>query len=178
MADTIALEIVTPDGLKLKEAVNELTAPSVNGEFGVLPMHRPLLAALGSGIVTYTQNGKVTSVAVGPGFVEVADDRALLLTNQFATEQDIDPVRVRLELKEVDEQLDQFKGDPDSDEYLRLVQREAWAAVQLELHGDPPPPRMRNTSGLIAHQDYAKQAHAEGQTEGEAAGHLEDGGQH
>ena len=76
------------------------------------------------------------------------------------------------------EQLDQFKGDPDSDEYIQLVQREAWAAVQLELHGDPPPPRMRNTSGLIAHQDYAKQAHAEGQTEGEAAGHLEDGGQH
>ena len=29
MADTIALEIVTPDGLKLKEAVNELTAPTL-----------------------------------------------------------------------------------------------------------------------------------------------------
>ena len=83
MADTIALEIVTPDGLKLKEAVNELTAPSVEGEFGVLPQHRPMLAALATGIVTYIQNGKSESVAVGPGFVEVAADKALLLTERF-----------------------------------------------------------------------------------------------
>ena len=46
MAGSIALEIVTPDGPKLKESVDELTAPSVEGEFGVLPMHRPMLAAL------------------------------------------------------------------------------------------------------------------------------------
>ena len=132
----------------------------------------------GAGFVAAAVGTAVGGTAVGAGFVEIADDRALLLTDHFATEQDIDPVRVRLELKEVDEQLDHFKGDPESDEYIMLVQREAWAAVQLELHGDPPPPRMRTTSGLITHQDYAEQAHTEGQTEGEAAGHLEDGGRH
>ena len=46
MADTIHLEIVTPDGLKLAADVSEFTAPSVNGEFGVLPGHVPLLTAL------------------------------------------------------------------------------------------------------------------------------------
>ena len=35
MADTLSLEIVTPDGVKLNEQVTELTAPSVDGEFGV-----------------------------------------------------------------------------------------------------------------------------------------------
>src|SRR5688500_8471233 len=101
---TIALEIITPDGPKLKEAVDELTAPSVDGEFGVLPMHRPLLAALATGIVTFIQNGKSESVAVGPGFVEVVNDKAVLLTDRFIRKDDIDAVRTRLELKEVDEQ--------------------------------------------------------------------------
>jgi F-type H+-transporting ATPase subunit epsilon len=161
MAETIALEIVTPDGPKLKEAVSELTAPSVEGEFGVLPKHRPMLAALATGIVTYIQDGKPTSVAVGPGFVEVAADKALLLTDRFIKKEDIDAVRVRLDLKEVDEKLDGFKGDPESAEYAELVELEAWAAAQLELHGDPPPPRIRNVSAAGAAEDYAKTAQAE-----------------
>ena len=168
MAGTIALEIVTPDGPKLKEAVDELTAPSVEGEFGVLPMHRPMLAALATGIVTYIQAGKSVSVAVGPGFVEVANDKALLLTDRFIKKDDIDAVRVRLDLKEADEQLDNFKGEPDSAEYVELVERELWAAAQLELHGDPPPPRIRNVSSLGTSEDYAETAGADA-AEGEAA---------
>jgi F-type H+-transporting ATPase subunit epsilon len=165
MADTIALEIVTPDGLKLKEAVNELTAPSVDGEFGVLPQHRPLLAALATGIVTYIQAGKSESVAVGPGFVEVAADRALLLTDRFIRKEDVDPVRARLELKETDEALDQFKGDMKSVEYAELVERELWAAVQLELHGDPPPPRLRADQSTGAYENYAESTKGEGDAE-------------
>ncbi len=178
MADTIALEIVTPDGLKLKEAVNELTAPSVSGEFGVLPQHRPMLAALATGIVTYIQNGKSQSVAVGPGFVEIAADKALLLTDRFITKDAVDPVRTRLELKEVDDQLDHFKGDPDSAEYAELVERELWAAAQLELHGDPPPPRVRNVAAQGVVEDYSKTAAAEGDSEGEAVEHAEDAPKH
>ena len=168
MADTIALEIVTPDGLKLQEAVNELTAPSVEGEFGVLPQHRPMLAALATGIVTYIQNGKSESVAVGPGFVEVAADKALLLTDRFIRKDDIDAVRTRLDLKEADELLDNFKGDPSSAEYAELVEREAWAAAQLELHGDPPPPRIQNVSGAAVAEDYTKTAQEDGAGDVEA----------
>ena len=164
MAGTIALEIITPDGPKLKEAVDELTAPSVDGEFGVLPMHRPMLAALATGIVTFIQNGKSQSVAVGPGFVEIVSDKAVLLTDRFIRKDDIDAVRTRLELKEVDEQLESFKGDPKSAEYAELVERELWAAAQLELHGDPPPPRVRNVS-LGVTEDYSKTAGADGEAE-------------
>jgi F-type H+-transporting ATPase subunit epsilon len=180
MAATIALEIVTPDGPKLKEAVDELTAPSVDGEFGVLPQHRPLLAALATGIVTYIQNGKSQSVAVGPGFVEVASDRALLLTDRFIKKDEVDPVRARLDLKQVDDELDHFKGDPTSAEYAELVERELWAAAQLELHGDPPPPRIRSTSVLGAVEDYSKtaRADAEGSAEGQAVEPAETAGKH
>lgn len=148
MAETLALEIVTPDGIKLSETVDALTAPGADGEFGVLPRHRPLLAALTAGILTYTKGNVTESVAIGAGFAEVVDDKAVVLTDQFVRKDDIDPVRVRLELKEVDEQLDHFAGEPTSPEYGALVARELWAATQLELHGDPPPPRIRSQSEL------------------------------
>ncbi len=56
--DKIQLEIVTPRGRALTASVDEVTAPSVNGEFGVLPGHLPLLAALRTGIVSYRQGGR------------------------------------------------------------------------------------------------------------------------
>lgn len=148
MAETLSLEIVTPEGVKLSESVDMVTAPGVDGEFGVLPRHRPLLAALTSGIVTFTKGGVAESVAIGPGFAEVSDDRAVVLTNHFVTKDGVDAVRVRLELKEVDAELEHFTGDPNSPEYAALVARELWAATQLELHGDPPPPRVRTQSEL------------------------------
>ena len=155
MAETLKLEIVTPDGLKLAESVEQVTVPGVEGEFGVLPQHAPLLTALTAGIVTYTQSGQAQSVAIGSGFAEVLPDRAILLTERFVTKESLDPVRVRLELKEADEELDRFAGDPASAEYAALVQRELWAATQLELHGDPPPPRVRPLDfGLGAAESY------------------------
>jgi len=148
MAETLALEIVTPEGIMLSEAVDTLTAPGATGEFGVLPRHRPLLAPLTAGLLTYAKGGVTEVVAIGTGFAEVADDRAIILTDHFARKSDIDPVRVRLELKEVDEELDRFQGEPTSAEYQALVVRELWAATQLELHGDPPPPRIRSMNEL------------------------------
>lgn len=141
--ETLELEIVTPDGLALEEQVTEFTAPSVDGEFGVLPGHRPLLAALATGIVSYKRGGEEVRVAVGNGFVEVNQDKAVLLTDHFITKDDVDPVRVRLELKETDERLDNWKDEPGSAEHMQLIADELWAAVQLELYGDPPPPIVR-----------------------------------
>lgn len=142
-AGHITLEIVTPDGVALEEEVHDLTAPSVEGEFGVLPGHRPLLAALKAGIVSYHQDGVEHRVAVGTGFVEVAEDHAVLLTDRFIKKDDVDPVRARLDLKEADEALDKWEGEPDSPDLAELIAKENWAAVQLDLYGDPAPSAIR-----------------------------------
>src|SRR5690606_2090773 len=105
------LEIVTPEGVQLSEDVDELTAPSVDGQFGVLPGHRPMLAALTTGIITYIQGGVTTQVAVGAGYLEVHGDRAVVLTDRYSTKEQVDPVRVRLNLKEADDALDHFQGE-------------------------------------------------------------------
>lgn len=161
-AATIQLEIVTPEGVRLRADVLELTAPSVKGEFGILPEHRPLLAALRTGIVTYRTADATTSVAVGPGFAKVVDDKAVILTDKFIEKADVDPIVARKDLKEADEALTVLSGQPldesASGDLPKLVADLRWAAVRLELYGDPPPPTvvMAHEMRLMGHEDYAQ----------------------
>src|SRR5580704_8741656 len=154
MADKIALEIVTPKGRALAASVDEVTAPSVAGEFGVLPGHLPLLAALRTGIVSYRKDGHDGRIAVHHGFVEVKNDVALLLTERFVKPDDVDPVRVRLRLKEVDAELDHWQGDLTDPKRRALIEEEQWLGTQLELIGDAPPPTVREDTRFL--QEHAQ----------------------
>ena len=166
------LEIVTPEGVQLSEDIDELTAPSVDGQFGVLPGHRPMLAALATGIISFIQGGAVTQVAVGPGYVEIHDDRAVVLTDRFSTKEAVDPVRVRLDLKQADEALDHYSGELGSGEHSDLVARELWAAALLELYGDPPPPTMRGFDEVRPPVDYSEHDSVEKSGEEKADDHA------
>jgi F-type H+-transporting ATPase subunit epsilon len=153
MSDKLSLEIVTPKGRALSATVDEVTAPSVQGEFGVLPGHLPLLAALRTGIVTYREGNETKRVAVGGGFAEAGPDRVVILADEYTDRDKIDPVVVRKDLAEVQQQLQKLEGVPIAGAEARgadasavdaraqrevLVARENWLAAQLELYGDPP----------------------------------------
>ncbi|HEY1694277.1 MAG TPA: ATP synthase F1 subunit epsilon [Polyangiaceae bacterium] len=153
VAERIELEIVTPKGRALTATVDEVTAPSVQGEFGVLPGHLPLLAALRTGIVTYRHGAETKRCAVGAGFAEVGPEKVVILTDEYTERDRIDPVIVRKDLNEVQQQLQRLEGvpivAPDTKgvdaaaasaraEREVLIARENWLAAQLELYGDPP----------------------------------------
>ena len=153
MSAHISLEIVTPEGHKLKQAVDEVTAPSVSGEFGILPGHLPILAALKTGIVRWKVKGEEHACAVGEGFIEVHEDIASILTDRYQENADLDPVQIRAQLKDIDDKIDHFSGSHDSPEFRALVADELWCAAQLELHGDPPPPTVNFVSSFGAAPD-------------------------
>jgi F-type H+-transporting ATPase subunit epsilon len=148
-ANKIQLEIVTPKGRALTAQVDEVTAPSVEGEFGVMPGHVPLLAALRTGIVTYRSGADSKRCAVGAGFAEAGANKLLILTDDYIEREQIDPVIVRKELGEVQAQLEKLvaKGElkpAGADEEAKaLITKENWLAAQLELYGDPPPATQR-----------------------------------
>src|SRR6185369_13247235 len=66
------LDVVTPRGRLLTEEVEEVTAPGILGEFGVLPGHIPFLTALKPGVLRYRAASSSGILAVGAGFVEVS----------------------------------------------------------------------------------------------------------
>jgi F-type H+-transporting ATPase subunit epsilon len=147
---TFPFKIITPDGVTFEGDVEELTVPGSDGELGVLPGHRPLMAALRTGIVTTHREQKVTQFATGPGFAEIAPDSVVLLTDRFSPKETVDPVKVRLELKDATDALEAFTGEVGGPEHGELVSEQLWAAAQLELYGDPPPPTFHVFSEIEA----------------------------
>lgn len=142
---SLHLEIVTPKGKALSALADEVTAPSIAGEIGVLPGHVPLLTALRTGLVSYKKAGETKLCAVGAGFAEAIDDKVILLTDEFAEKEHIDPVLVHKELAERQAEFEkaQAKGDlegggKDDPEMRSLIARMNWLVTELELYGEPP----------------------------------------
>ncbi len=75
------LEIVAPEGGVLNENVEFAVLPAIDGEVGILANHSLLISALKLGIIRYTQDGKVHKVATSGGFVEVAENRVVVLAD-------------------------------------------------------------------------------------------------
>jgi F-type H+-transporting ATPase subunit epsilon len=91
MADKIILRLVTPGRLLLDEEVDEVTAPGVLGEFGVLPNHIAFLTLLAPGELSYKQGAERARLAIGGGYAEVLGNVMTVLADaaEFAGEIDI-----------------------------------------------------------------------------------------
>src|SRR6266480_830928 len=91
MADTIELEIVTPERQVVKDRVTEVQVPGRNGYLGILPGHAPLISELAIGEITYTTEGGVSErLFVAWGFVEVLPDRVTILAQTAERAEDVD----------------------------------------------------------------------------------------
>lgn len=79
MAQTLALQIVSPEGNVLKEEVEFAVLPGEAGELGILPHHAPLIANLKIGVLRYTLHGETKRVAISGGFAEISDNQVAIL---------------------------------------------------------------------------------------------------
>ena len=79
MAETIQLEIVTPERLVVRETAEEIEVPGKSGYLGILPGHAPLITELAIGAISYRNAGKVKRLAVAWGFAEVLPTKVTIL---------------------------------------------------------------------------------------------------
>ena len=133
-SEHVQLDVVTPTGSVLSMQVDSVQAPSVEGEFGVLPNHLPLLAALKCGLLVWEVDGKRKVAAIGPGFVEGGPDKVLLLTDLYAAPEDIKPEAVREELAQAEEALKAFDELYEGPDYNELQRDIDWANARLEAY--------------------------------------------
>jgi len=83
MADTLKLELVSPERLLLSEQVEMVLVPGAEGVFGVLPRHAPLISTLKPGFVQVYTGGVVTqSFFVTGGFAEVTPVSCTVLVDE------------------------------------------------------------------------------------------------
>jgi F-type H+-transporting ATPase subunit epsilon len=77
---TIHLRVVTPKRLLVEDDVDAVSLPSLEGEIGVLPGHRPLFVGIGRGKLTYRAAGDEESFAIHGGYAEVQPGKVVVMT--------------------------------------------------------------------------------------------------
>ena len=93
MAETLRLEIVTPDGRAFSDDVEMVTLTGVQGEMGILPGHVRLTTRMVPGEVVVRKDGRDVFVAVGGGLVEVTGRRVSVLTDMAVAADKIDEAK-------------------------------------------------------------------------------------
>jgi F-type H+-transporting ATPase subunit epsilon len=127
----LTLEIVTPDGLLLREEVDDVMAPGQAGYFGVRPGHTPFLTTLGVGEISYGVRGQRYHLTCFWGFCEVTSQRVNVLAEIGERAEDIDVARAEQALHRAQERLRALRAEEGYDQahlaYVRAVTRLAVA---------------------------------------------------
>ena len=90
----IKFEIVTQEGVVLKEMIYQVTVPTKEGEITILPKHMPLVSILVPGVVEIKkENGDMEIACVSGGFIEVLRNKVVLLADTAERASDIDVSR-------------------------------------------------------------------------------------
>ena len=113
MANTLKLEIVTPEAVALSEDVEMVTLPGVEGELGIYPQHVPLMTQIAPGIVIAKKGTQEFALAVGEGLVEITGERVSLLT-ALAVSADADEAEAEAARKRAEARRSERLGDEQS----------------------------------------------------------------
>ena len=136
MAGRLRLELATPTRLVVSEEVDEVVVPGVEGYFGVLPGHAPLLAQVGVGEVMYRAGRTERHLAVSGGFAEVGPDRVTVLAETAERPDELDVGRARRARERAEGRLAP-RGGEDVD-YPRALAALARAQSRLQVASRPP----------------------------------------
>jgi len=93
MADTLKLEIVTPEGTVYSEDVEMVTLPGIAGQMGIYPRHVPLISQMVPGEMIVRKDGRYSFVATGAGLIEVTANRVSILTDLAVPADRIDEAK-------------------------------------------------------------------------------------
>ena len=102
---SIKLDIVTAERVVYSGDVDEVIAPGVEGQLGILPHHAPLMTMLQAGELVARKSGQDEIMAISGGFLEVRPDRVIVLADQAERAEEIDMARAEAAKKRAEERL-------------------------------------------------------------------------
>lgn len=133
MADTIQLEIVTPERLVVKDTAEYIELPGKTGYLGVLPRHAPLITEIAAGEINYKSGAAIKRLAVAAGFAEVLPDKVTILAETAEKAEEIDVSRAEAAKQRAEEALRQA-GPAGNTEAQAALQR-ATARIDVAAKG-------------------------------------------
>jgi F-type H+-transporting ATPase subunit epsilon len=113
MAETTEFELVSPSRLVMSEPVEMVVVPGVEGDFGVLPRHAPMLSTVRPGVIDIHEGGSVRlRLFVAGGFAEVTEERCTILAEEAFPLEEVTAEAARERLQSARDDLAEAEDGP------------------------------------------------------------------
>jgi F-type H+-transporting ATPase subunit epsilon len=117
-----SVEVLTPEGEVFNGEVEMVSTRTTTGSIGILANHTPLLAMLDpTELRLYRSDSEIVRYAQGEGYIQVADNRALILVEEAQAPEQLDAADLREKLRAAEDAL---AGAEEGSEAQRIAARE------------------------------------------------------
>jgi len=127
----LSVEIVTGERSVYREDdVDMVVAPGADGSLGILPSHAPLISLLASGELRIKRGGVEEELVIFGGFLEVVNDKVLILADSAERVEEIDLARAESARDRAEQAIRDRKSTQDIAEAEAALRR---AAIRLRV---------------------------------------------
>ena len=128
---TFHFDLVSPEKLAFSGEVDQVDIPGMEGDFGVLAGHAPVVAAIRPGILTVITGGTREKIIVLGGLAEISDNRLTVLADVATSMQDLDRAEFADRISAMEEKLAEKEGS----ELDRALERlDHFKSIQQQLN--------------------------------------------
>ncbi|HEY4921699.1 MAG TPA: F0F1 ATP synthase subunit epsilon [Xanthobacteraceae bacterium] len=120
---TFHFDLVSPAKLIFTGDVTQVDVPGVEGDFGVLAGHAPLVATLKPGVLTVFADGEPQRYVVLGGFAEVSSEGLTILADIGWPFDEADPQFIQERIKELEERRDKLEAEQQDVSERALLDR-------------------------------------------------------
>jgi len=126
-------ELVSPEKLLFAGEVEQVDVPGVEGDFGVLAAHAPMVTMLRPGILTVHAAGGAQKIVVLGGFAEVSPDGLTVLADVAEAVDTIDRAVITERIGELESRI--AKTEPSSELDKLITRLDHYKDVDRHLTG-------------------------------------------
>jgi F-type H+-transporting ATPase subunit epsilon len=128
---TFHFDLVSPEKLAFSGDVDQVDVPGVEGDFGVLAGHAPVVAAIRPGILTVITGGTKQKIIVLGGLAEVSDKGLTVLADVATSLDELDRAQFADTIADMQAKLSEKEGS----ELDRALERlDHFKSIQNELN--------------------------------------------
>jgi len=128
---TFHFDLVSPEKLAFSGEVDQVDVPGVEGDFGVLAGHAPIVAAIRPGILTVMSGGTQQKIIVLGGLAEMSDKGLTVLADVATSLEELDRAKFADKIAEMEAKLKEKEGS----ELDRAVERlDHFKSIQNQLN--------------------------------------------
>lgn len=114
MAGTMTLQVITPERTLLQNVETDaVVVPVTDGSMGILHNHAPMVATLRVGVLRFKQGDRYERVALTGGFMELSNNRIIVLADAAESAETIDVMRATQARERAEQRLRERSANVD-----------------------------------------------------------------